>query len=127
MLLLQPNQSIYHEAYYIVLSLILLTSFQVSAQKNNDLFFVFLNSNPEKAELSKEKVDALQAAHLDNIAKLSEEGKLLAAGPFDGGGGMFILDAKDQFQAWDYLNTDPAIKANRYKVEVIPFDIWNGI
>lgn len=97
-----------------------------TAQNNRDLYFVYLNTNPDKEEISKEKVDELQAAHLDNIKKLNTEGKLIAAGPFNGGGGMFILRADNYDQARSYLDTDPAIVANRFNIEIFPFNIYNG-
>ena len=109
-----------------IISMVVLSSFQIIAQNNNELFFVFLNTNPDKEKISESQVESLQAAHLKNIEKLAKEGKILSAGPFEGGGGMFVISAKDQFQAWEYLETDPAIKANRFKVEVLPFQIWNG-
>lgn len=106
--------------------MVILSSFQIIAQNNNDLFFVFLNTNPDKEKISELQVESLQAGHLKNIEKLAKEGKILSAGPFEGGGGMFVISAKDQFQAWEYLESDPAIKANRFKVEVLPFKISNG-
>ena len=96
------------------------------SQNNRDLFFVFLNSNPDKEKISDTKAEELQAAHMDNIDKLAKEGKLIAAGPFDGGGGMFILRADSYDQANQYLETDPAITANRFIIEVFPFSIYNG-
>ncbi len=109
----------------LLISIVLLYGIQINAQ-NSDLFFVFLNNNPDKEMLSKSDAESLQAAHLKNLAKMADEGKLIAAGPFEGGGGMLIIKAENQFKAWDYLNTDPAIKAKRFKVEVLPFMTWNG-
>lgn len=90
------------------------------------MFFVFLNSNPDKAEISESEAEELQTGHLKNIGKLQEEGKLFAAGPFVGGGGMFILHADNIDEAYSFLSTDPAITANRFMLEVFPFNIWNG-
>ncbi len=106
--------------------LILLILSQTVQSQNKSLFFVYLNANPDKEVLSEEKVSSLQKAHLDNIDRLHKEGKLLAAGPFDGGGGIFILKAENLAQANEYLNSDPAIQANRFKLEVYPFQFWNG-
>jgi uncharacterized protein YciI len=108
-----------------IFTITLTSFFQINAQ-NNSLYFVFLNNNPEKEIITDSKAESLQAAHLKNIDRLADEGKLIAAGPFEGGGGMFVLNAKDQFQAWSYLETDPAVKANRFKVEILPFSLWNG-
>lgn len=106
----------------ILFSIFLITN--LSAQQS--LFFVFLNSNPEKAELNKVKVDSLQSAHMANISKLASEGKLIAAGPFEGGGGIFVLKAENKKKAWSFLNSDPAVKANRFKLELFPFEILKG-
>lgn len=97
-----------------------------SAQTNNNLYFVFLNSNPDKEVLSDEKAEVVQAAHMQNIDKLAEEGKLFAAGPFDGGGGMFILHAESLEEAKSFLQTDPAVQANRFITEVFPFQLAHG-
>jgi len=99
---------------------------KLTAQTNENLFFVFLNTNPDKTEISDAEAEELQAGHLKNIGKLKDEGKLFAAGPFSGGGGMFVLHADNIDEANSYLSTDPAIAANRYNLEVFPFNIWNG-
>jgi uncharacterized protein YciI len=107
----------------ILFTLAIISSSQTQAQTNDNLFFVFLNTNPNKAKLSTEQVESLQAAHLQNIEKLSEEGKLFAAGPFDTGGGFFIIHADNIEQANEFISTDPAIAANRYIIEIYPFSI----
>lgn len=112
--------------YKIFLGLFALASIsctQLQAQTKDSLFFVFLNTNPNKAKLSKEQVETLQAAHLQNIEKLADEGKLLAAGPFDTGGGFFVIQADDMKQVKEIIGTDPAIAANRYIIEIYPFSI----
>jgi len=111
----------------ILTSVILLTiSINAISQDNKNLFFVFLNSNPEKVQISETEAEKLQAAHLENIKKLKNEGKLVAAGPFEGGGGMFILRAENLEEANSILATDQAIAANRFNIEVFPFNIFNG-
>lgn len=114
--------------FIIYLALILLATFNQSlfSQSHNSLYFVFLNSNPDKELISEQQVKQLQDAHIKNIKALKNEGRLLAAGPFEGGGGMFILTADDLETAKGYLNTDPAINANRFKIEIYPFNIHNG-
>ena len=92
-----------------------------------DYVVVFLNNNPEKEELPEEEVQALQSKHLENIGKLAKEGKLLVAGPFEGGGGIFILNTTDTDEAKVWLLSDPAIRANRWKIEIFGFDSRVGI
>jgi uncharacterized protein YciI len=85
-----------------------------------------LNSNPVKPELPKAEVDKIQAAHMANIDSLAKTGSLLAAGPFNGGGGLFVLLASSPENARMILNTDPAVKANRFIVELYPLTMNYG-
>jgi uncharacterized protein YciI len=107
---------------YLLIALFSL-SISLSAQYGDGRYtFVFLNTNPDKEELSKAKVDSLQAGHMNNINRLIKERKMIAAGPFYTGGGIFIFDtALEETQA--ILNSDPAIAANRYQLEVFSTDI----
>ncbi len=106
--------------------LLLLLAINSFAQFNEPAFFVFLNSNPDKEKLPDEKVQELQAAHLANIEHLYAIGKLTAAGPFEGGGGIFVLRAPDLDSAQNILITDPAVKAQRFIVEIYPMDFIVG-
>jgi uncharacterized protein YciI len=104
--------------------LMLLLSSMIYSQ---ELYLVFLNSNPDRLKLPECDVNALQQGHMDNIGKLYDEGKLLLAGPFDGGGGVFVLKAKSYEEAKEYLKTDPAIAADRFIVETLPLGIQKGM
>ena len=108
--------------------LLLLTLFlaNLSQAQSNNLFFVFLNTNPDKEQLGVEKAEQLQAAHLQNIDRLAKEGIIRAAGPFEGGGGFLILNTKDEESANTILQTDPAIKANRFNLEIFPLMLANN-
>lgn len=88
--------------------------------------FVFLSGNPNKPEISKSAVDSLQRLHLQNIMKLARDGKLSVAGPFEGGGGMFILNTSSSKEAREWLSTDPAIAANRFYIEIFPWRVRKG-
>lgn len=83
--------------------------------------WVFLNTNPHRAELPKAEVDSLQAGHMRNIQRLAAEGDLLAAGPFEGGGGIFVFRSTTTDSVRDWLRTDPAIRAGRFVLEVFPY------
>lgn len=68
----------------------------------------------------------LQRAHLDNITRLAEAGKLVLAGPFlDKGAvrGIYIFNVETIEEARKLTATDPAIKAGRLKMELRP---WYG-
>ena len=83
--------------------------------------FVFLNNKPDKEVLSKEKSDSLMQGHMNNIGRLAKEGKLLAAGPFEGGGGLFVLNTTSVAEAKQWLETDPGVQAKRWNIEMFPF------
>lgn len=87
--------------------------------------FVFLNTNEARAELPKAEVDSLQAGHMANINRLVKDRKMIAAGPFYGGGGIFLFDTNLQ-ETLAVLDTDPAIAAGRFTLEVIPFNMDIG-
>ncbi|MEQ8358588.1 MAG: YciI family protein [Cytophagales bacterium] len=73
----------------------------------------FLKKGPKRSE-DKEERAKLQRAHLDNITKLADEGKLVLAGPFFGEGeirGIYIFDVQSIQEAKELTSTDPAIRA----------------
>lgn len=59
--------------------------------------------------------------HLANIRRLVEEGKMIMAGPFDGGGGIFIMNSNSVDSVKNWLKTDPGIKAERWRLEYFPY------
>lgn len=85
----------------------------------------FLNVGPNRNQDSVE-VERLQRAHLDNINRLAEEGKLIIAGPFMDDfktRGIYIFDVRSVEEAEKLTATDPAIKAGRLIMELHP---WYG-
>lgn len=85
----------------------------------------FLKTGPNKPE-SQTEAQTLQAAHMENIRRLAEEGKLVVAGPFLGGGelrGIYIFDVKTVEEAEALTMTDPAIQAGILVMELHP---WYG-
>lgn len=110
--------------YILILSCILIYS--VSSAQNKSYTFVFLNNKPDKEVLSKEKADSIMQGHMNNIGRLAKEGKLLAAGPFEGGGGIFILNTTSVDEANQWLSTDPGVKAKRWNIEVLPYTVKTG-
>jgi len=111
-------------------TIFLLLLFSVSLSAQNDPMegrytFVFLNTNEQRAELPQAEVDSLQAGHMANINRLVQERKMIAAGPFMGGGGIFLFDTNLQ-ETQAVLDSDPAIAAGRFTLEVIQFNIDMG-
>lgn len=88
--------------------------------------FMFLNNRSDKPELPKEEVDRIMKGHMENINKMAAEGKLVAAGPFEGGGGIFIFNAKSSEEVMEWVKPDPGIQANRWRVETLPFTSRTG-
>lgn len=130
---------------YLFLFLLLCTGFGAFAQADNpdydaDLakklgadeygmkqyILVILKTGPAKIE-DKAKMGELFKAHMDNINKLAEAGKLTVAGPFikndKGYRGIFILNVKTFEEANALLAGDPTIKEEVFEVEMFQ---WYG-
>jgi uncharacterized protein YciI len=64
---------------------------------------------------------------MENMQRLVKEGKLIVAGPFGENNltwrGLFILDVKTVEEAREITQTDPAIKAKLFDVDLVP---WYG-
>jgi uncharacterized protein YciI len=97
-----------------------------SANAQNQYSLVFLNKKIDAEHLPKEQVDKLMEGHMNNMKLLAKEGKLLAAGPFEGGGGIFVMNTKSVNEAKSWISNDPGVQANRWNVEVIPFTPRHG-
>ena len=80
------------------------------------------------------EVDALQDAHLGNLQRLREEGKLVLSGPlldsFQSGGeirSIGVLKANSLAEARDWISTDPMVKAGRLVAELHAWMVPKGI
>ena len=85
----------------------------------------FLKRGPNQGQSGEEAAE-LQKAHLANIQRLADEGKLLLAGPFADDGeirGIYIFDVTTIEEARSLTATDPAIQAGRLEMELHP---WFG-
>lgn len=45
----------------------------------------------------------------------------MAAGPFEGGGGIFILNTASVDEAEQWISTDPGVQAKRWNIEILPY------
>jgi uncharacterized protein YciI len=88
--------------------------------------FVFLHKRTDKAELPKEQVDKIMEGHMANINKMAKENKLIAAGPFEGGGGIFIFNSTSKEDVTEWIKPDPGVQANRWKVEMLMYTPRHG-
>lgn len=103
--------------------ILLLAVLTCSAQ---DFTFVFLNKKSDKKELPADEVKKIMEGHMANINRLAQEGKLIAAGPFDGGGGIFIFNSTSVDETKEWLSTDPGVQANRWNIELLPYHPRTG-
>lgn len=80
----------------------------------------FLKRGPNQDLDSLKKIE-LQAAHMANITKMAEEGKLVLAGPFFGNDdlrGIYIFDVQSLQEAEELTNSDPAVQAGSLVMEL---------
>lgn len=84
-----------------------------------------LKAGPNR-DLPPEERNRLQRAHLQNIVRLAEEGKLILAGPFLDDGelrGIYIFNVSSLEEAARLTESDPAIQAGSLVMELKP---WYG-
>ena len=88
---------------------------------------VLLILRPDAPQLDEEAADALQDAHMAFLAELHEAGHLLAAGPLshDTFRGLSILNVEPE-RARELKEQDPAVRAGRFSLEVIPWMVPTG-
>jgi uncharacterized protein YciI len=105
----------------MLLSAIVVFAVSLSCFAQDKYTIVFLNKNSEAPQLSKEESSKIMEGHMANMKKLAQEGKLLAAGPFEGGGGLFIMNSTsiDDIKTW--IAPDPGVQARRWNVEMLPY------
>lgn len=80
----------------------------------------FLKSWPNHSVDSVQRSD-LQRAHLDNINRLANKGKLVLDGPFFGNDDLrriYVLNVQSIEEARLLSNTDPSIKAGDLEIEL---------
>lgn len=85
----------------------------------------FLKRGPNRNQDSATAAQ-LQKAHLENIQRMANDGKLVVAGPFLDKGdvrGIYIFDVNTVEEARKLTETDPAIKAGRLDMEL---HLWYG-
>lgn len=85
----------------------------------------FLKAGPNRDQ-DPATADSIMAAHLDNIMRMADEGKLVIAGPFMDDTdlkGIYIFNVETVEEAKSLTETDPAIKTGRLIMELHP---WYG-
>jgi uncharacterized protein len=91
------------------------------------LTIALLVLRPDAPQLDDAAAAALQDAHMSHLADLHESGQLLAAGPLSDEKfrGLSILRV-DVEQARQLKESDPAVQAGRFSVEVVPWTVPAG-
>jgi len=85
----------------------------------------FLKRGPNRSQDSLTAAN-LQKAHLENINRMAEAGKLVVAGPFMDDGdirGIYVFNVATVEEARALTETDPAVQAGRLVMELHP---WYG-
>jgi len=94
------------------------------ADERESYVMAFLVTGKSSAEKSPEERKTVQAAHMANIGKLADEKKLVIAGPFghpspdDSMRGIFVFDTAEVAQAREWTETDPAVQAGVFGMEL---------
>ncbi len=120
---------------FISLSCWLSLPVQVLAQENEKPKYemktyqmVFLYKGENRNQDSTETM-RIQEAHLANIQRLADEGKLIVAGPFLDDKdlrGIFIFDSESEDEVRELVETDPAISIGRLRYEIHPWMTAKG-
>ena len=101
---------------------------QLGADKNGMKMYVmaFLRKGRKRWMIDSATANRLQKAHIETIARLADEGKLVLAGPFEDNTdlrGIYLFNVKTVAEAQQLCNSDPAIQAESLAMELHP---WYG-
>ncbi|MBS1554670.1 MAG: hypothetical protein JSU09_07070 [Bacteroidetes bacterium] len=110
---------------FFCLTILVSAQLEVASAQYSQVF-VFLHKRTDLPVMAKEQLDKIMEGHMTNIGRLAKEGKLMAAGPFEGGGGIFIFNSNSIERVKEWLATDPGVKAERWRVEIQPFYVRIG-
>lgn len=99
------------------------------------IYYIFLlKKGPTWTPDSTPEIEALQTAHLANLRRLGEEGKLVLNGPlldsFQLSGeirGIGVLKARSLAEAQEWIGTDPMVKIGRLIFELHTWMVGKGI
>jgi uncharacterized protein YciI len=92
-------------------------------------YFCLLTRGPNSGKGTKEELAAGQAAHMANIQRLADAGKLLIAGPFMDRGdwrGIFIFKCASLEEAKELVASDPLVQDHRLIADVRPWLTMKG-
>jgi len=90
-------------------------------------YMVFLRRGPAWTTAVTPETTKVNTGHRANIDRLTKEGLMVVAGPFEGTSGdralagIFILRVASMEAAKATVDTDPAVKAGRFIYEIVPW------
>ena len=90
-------------------------------------YMVFLRRGPAWTTAVTPETTKVNQGHRANIDRLTKEGLMVVAGPFEGTSGdralagIFILRVPSMEAARAAVETDPAVKAGRFIYEIVPW------
>ena len=90
-------------------------------------YMVFLRRGPAWTAAATPEATAVSRGHRANIDRLTKEGLMVVAGPFEGTSGdralagIFILRVASLEAAKAAVDTDPAVTAGRFVYEIVPW------
>ena len=90
-------------------------------------YMVFLRRGPAWTAAPTPEATKVSQAHRANIDRLTKEGLMVVAGPFEGTSGdralagIFILRVPSMEAASAAVDTDPAVTAGRFVYEIVPW------
>lgn len=94
------------------------------AYQMKQYWLVLLKNGPTRNH-SKADGEKIQAAHMANITRLHQQGKIIMAGPMGNNDqeirGIFIMDGKDSSEIASHVATDSAVITGRLRVEILPW------
>ena len=102
-------------------------AFAQAPTEMSQYYMVFLRRGPAWTAVATPESTKVSQGHMANIQRLSIEGKMVVAGPFDGQSGdralagIFILRVVSMDEAKAIAESDPAVKAGRFVYEIAPW------
>jgi len=108
---------------------------EMARARDMAVYYVYLlRKGPAWSPASTPEIDALQEAHLKNLRRLRQEGKLVLNGPLldslQLGGeirGIGVLKAQSLAEAREWIGTDPMVKVGRLVFELHAWMVPKGI
>jgi uncharacterized protein YciI len=114
--------------YAAGLLLAVITAGDIAAQTEMRMYYmVFLRRGPAWTADATPASTKVSQAHRANIERLTKEGVMVVAGPFEGTSGeralagIFILRVGSMEAARTAVDTDPAIQAGRFVYDIVPW------